>query len=193
MKTFTRVEPTITQQFGKKFIRTAVIKHFQTEDGEKHEFTTFQKEFSKDVAVLALTTDLQVIISYQFRPGPERWLYELPGGDLLDNEAPEVGARRELHEETGYTSETFQLLGTAARNAYTNETTHYYVAHGCSLASTGQILDEEERAQGLEVRLISIHELIDYAKHGLMTDGIAVLMAYDKLKELIHGTTKKSY
>lgn len=39
MKTFTRIQPTTTQTVGEAFKCSAVIKRYQTEDGEQHEFT----------------------------------------------------------------------------------------------------------------------------------------------------------
>ena len=40
------------------------------------------------VAVVALTDDQRVILARQFRPGPDRLLDELPGGELNDGETP---------------------------------------------------------------------------------------------------------
>lgn len=57
------------------------------------------------VTVLALTEDKKVPLVKQFRPALNKSSLELPGG-LIDKkeEKPEEAARRELYEETGYTS-----------------------------------------------------------------------------------------
>lgn len=185
MKRFTRIEPTTTQTFGLKYQWTAVIKKFKTEDGIEHEFTTYNEEGARGGAVIALTPDNKVVTTFEFRAGPEYWMYELPGGELNQGEDPEAGALRELREETGYRPGKVEFLGTTYGDAYTNFRRHYYLATDCMPGD--RQLDGEEEAQGAEVRLISIEELIDNAKCDKMTDSTAVLMAYEKLIELSNG------
>lgn len=117
-------------------------------------------------------------------------MYEIPGGSFNPNEDFQTAAMRELEEETGYVSDEVELLGTSCRDAYMNANWHYYFAKNCYMSKNGQQLDYEERSQGAEVRLITIDELIYNATHDLMTDPAAVLMAYEKLKEIQHETAK---
>ncbi|MEO6761034.1 MAG: NUDIX hydrolase [Candidatus Saccharimonadales bacterium] len=182
MKEFTRIEPTTQQTFGLKYKRIGVIKTYQANDGQIHEFTTFYAEGARSGAVLALTSDNQVITTYQFRAGPERWMYDLPGGGFHDGEDAELAALRELAEETGYVSNKVEFLGTTHGDAYTNLERFYYLATDCVPGEAD--LDKEEVEQGAEVRFISIAELIEYSKTDQMTDPAAVLMAYDKLKAM---------
>lgn len=183
MKRFTKIG-TASRTVGDRFKHKILIKRYQTEDGLKHEFTTFGGEGTRSGAVIAITPDHKVVTCYQFRAGPERWMYELPGGNFNDGEAPETAALRELREETGYVPGKVEYLGESCRGGYINTVWHYYLATDCVVADDGAMLDEEESDQGVEVRLISIAELIDNAKHDQMTDPHAVLMAYDKLQEL---------
>lgn len=183
MKTFTRVAAD-AQVVGNRFKRGVVVKKFQTEDGAEHEFTTWLAEGYRAAGIIAVTPDKKVITTYQFRGGPERWMYEIPGGGVMEGEDAEVGAVRELKEETGYEPARVELLGTSCKDAYSNIVVHYFLATDCVLSDDGKQLDEEEQEQGAEVRLITIDELIENAKHDHMTDPHAVLMAYEKLKEL---------
>lgn len=191
MKTFTRVEPTDTYKVGGAFKKPMVVKRFRTEDGQEHEFTTEGPEDRHCGAVLALTPDNRVVVSYQFRPGPEAWLYELPGGAFNEGEDFQAAALRELLEETGYESNEVTSLGEHCRGAYINGTWHYYLAQNCRLAADGPKRDELENDQGLETKLISIEVLIYNATHGLMTDPVAVLAAYETLKEIQYGTKSR--
>lgn len=184
MKNFKRIEPTEVQEIGARFKRKAVIKRFETEDGLQHEFTTIYEEGTQAAAVIALTVMKKVITVFQFRPGHEKWVYDLPGGGVYKGEDPEVAAVRELREETGYTPGTIEYLGNGCFDAYTNITCHYYFATDCVFDSAGASLDEEEDDQGAEVRLLEIAELIEQAKYGFTSDPRAVLQAYEKLKEL---------
>jgi 8-oxo-dGTP pyrophosphatase MutT (NUDIX family) len=185
---FTRIEPTESYDVGGLFTRRVVVKRFGTSDNQVHQFTTYYKEGSHSGAVIALTPDARVIVSYQFRAGPERWMYELPGGGFKDDETYQSAVMRELTEETGYTSDDVVCLGTSCRDAYVNTIWHYYLAKNCVLSPGGQQLDDEERAQGLTAKLISIDDLFYNATHDRMTDPAAVLMAYEELKEIQRGT-----
>lgn len=187
MKKFTRTE-TIVQTVGKRFKKEAVIKRFKTGDGLVHEFTTWNREGRRIGAAIAITPDKKVIVSYQFRGGPERWMYEIPGGGLEAGEDPQTGALRELREETGYAPGHVAFLGTSCRDSLNNATWYYYLVTGCQQLPQGRELDKEEHEQGAELRLISIADFIDHAKHDRMTDPAAVLMAYDKLKEMAKET-----
>jgi hypothetical protein len=75
-------------------------------------------------------------------------------------------------------------LGESIRDAYVNGTWYYYLATDCRLSEEGPEQDEEEYNQGAEVQLISIDELIKNARQGNMTDPVAVLQAYEILKEM---------
>jgi ADP-ribose pyrophosphatase len=64
------------------------------------------------VSIVALTTDQRLVLVRQYRPAVERMTLELPSGLVDAGELPEVSARRELLEETGYVAERFEHIGT---------------------------------------------------------------------------------
>lgn len=174
----------MTQTAGLHYTKPVIIKKFRSDDGFEHEFTTVGAEGERSGAVIAITPSMQVVVAYQFRAGPEKWMYELPGGAINPGENPEAGVMRELREETGYAPGQVTYLGVSSRAAYINTMWHYFLATGCVAAENARHLDKEEADQGMEVHLISIAELIDYAKHDNMTDPAAVLMAYDQLQAI---------
>jgi len=179
MKPWKRIEPTKVDKIG---WRTIVTKTFKMPDGRIAAFQTLNRENSHNVATIALTSDLKIIVARQFRPGPERFFDELPGGMAEENDYNfEAAARRELLEETGYEAGTMQLLGDVYVTAYHNSTWHYFIARDCTLNQKGQMLDDNEH---VEVQLISVNSFLDNARSGQMTDATAVLLAYEQLSQL---------
>jgi ADP-ribose pyrophosphatase len=168
--------------------KVVTYKDFKMPDGSVQNYTTWSRENAFTVAVIALTKDNKVIVARQFRPGPETVLDEIPGGRVDSNEDHAVAAVRELREETGYEStEPLRSIGTACRDAYSNEKSEYFIVRNCELKKS-QDLDDTEH---IEVVLISVEELIDNACNAKMSDAVAVLMAYNELKEIQNA--QKSY
>lgn len=187
MKKFVRIEPTTTVTVGNKYKRKVVVKKFRDSDGHEHEFTTWLGEDDRSGGAIVITKDKQVVVTHQFRAGPERWMDELPGGGILPGEDPEAGVLREVLEETGYKPGRVEFLGTSRRDAYINGTWYYYIAYDCELSEHGRQPDDEEEDQGSEVKLISIEQFIENAKTDKMTDSVVALMAYDRLIKLQEG------
>lgn len=186
MKNFSRIEPTITQTVGGKFKREIVIKRFKTDDGLVHEFTTYNKENTQCVAIIALTPDNKVVVVKQFRPGREYHCFDIPGGAVESGEDLEEAVRRELAEETGYTADSIKSIGKFSWNSDNNITAYYFLAHDCT-PNLERSMDDNEMAQGAEVELISIDQLMENAKTDMMSDPVAVLQAYDILNDLRTG------
>lgn len=61
--------------------------------------------------IVPFLTKQSVILLRQYRPVPQKYLYELPAGTVEKNESPLACARREIIEETGYTAQYFTKLG----------------------------------------------------------------------------------
>lgn len=165
--------------------RTIVHKLFELPNGKDYEFTVLEKPGVCHVATIALTKDNKIIIVREFRPGPEKFMDEIPGGSVEPGEDLAEAAARELSEEAGYLVGTITSLGEVHKDAYNSATWHYFFAEDCVPSEKGQQLEETEFA---EVMLISVEELIEGAKMGRMTDTEAVFLAYDKLKKIAEGT-----
>jgi len=66
-----------------------------------------------DIAtVLPITKDGQIVFVRQYRHGVGEILLELPAGTFEKSEAPLAVAKRELAEETGYTSNEWEAITT---------------------------------------------------------------------------------
>jgi ADP-ribose pyrophosphatase len=131
------------------------------------------------VNVIALNkTYGDVILIKQFRHGSEEIIWEIPGGMIDKNESPETAARRELLEETGFTSDEFVLLGKSHPNpAIQNNTIYHYLALNCEKTHITEF-DEHEDIGTLLYPLDEIPELFEKGKitHSLV---IAAFYLFD--------------
>ena len=126
--------------------------------------------------VLALTEAGDAVLVRQFRPGPERVLWDLPSGFIDDGESPVDAAARELREETGFEPATpLRPVGSIAPNAYSEEVRHVFVAEGCRRVGDTDTDEGEE----LDVVVVPIAELRRIVAAGGMTAVDAAYLALD--------------
>lgn len=129
-------------------------------------------EFGNWVTILALTKEQEVVLIRQYRHGVQKVIVELPGG-AMDNEdkCPLAAARRELQEETGYTSDRIIQVGCASPNP-ANHTNLIYSFLALDAKKVGsQQLDEAEE---IEVLLKPLDEVIDMAKKSELLQSMQV-------------------
>lgn len=84
-----------------------------------------------------------VLMSYRHRFVPDIWNYELPGGLLNEQEAPEATAAREVEEETGFRPRSMKHLTTFEPMIGTVTNPHYiYLGRGAEQVGGASELDE---------------------------------------------------
>jgi ADP-ribose pyrophosphatase len=127
-------------------------------------FEPYLIECGNWVNVIALTKNQEVVMVKQYRHGVGQILLEIPAGVMdAEDASPLQAAKRELLEETGYTSETFIQVGSVYPNPATHtNTTYSFLALDVEQVSQ-QHLDETEE---LEVSLVPFDELVSLAKTG---------------------------
>ena len=122
------------------------------------------------VGVVALTEDGLVAMVRQYRTPFNHVTVEIPAGKLDAGEEPEVAARRELCEETGFVArELAPLTRVAASPGCSDELVHVYLARGLSFA--GAHPDDDEF---LNVDMVPLPELVDAALAGELADAKSV-------------------
>lgn len=128
-------------------------------------------------AVLCVTEDGRVALVRQYRHGLGAVSWELPAGALEVDEDPLAGARRELLEETGYASDSWQPLLTASVDpARVVARAHFFAALGCRWVAKPAL----DATEDLETVLLTRDELLALIDRGELQHGIhlaAVLVA----------------
>lgn len=147
----------------RKYSRKIEKVIFKLPNGKETDF--YIKIEGPAASVLALTSDNQVIIAKQYRPGPKKVLMELPGGFVDPNEAPEVTMKRELLEETGYEGDV-KLITTCLDDAYSTMERYCFVATNCKKVK--EIENGED--EFTELVLVPLEEFKKILRSGHMTD-----------------------
>lgn len=100
------------------------------------------------VGILAFTKAEEIILVKQFRYALNEVVLEIPAGRMDQHETHLECAKRELLEETGYTSDNITYLGQIYPSpGYSNEVIHLYIAKNCAYQKqqleAGEFLDVE--------------------------------------------------
>jgi ADP-ribose pyrophosphatase len=126
------------------------------------------------VAIVALDDEQRILMVRQFRLAAGRTLLEIPAGTLDRGpdgslEDPDLAARRELEEETGYRADRWEHLGAFwTAPGFATELMHLYLARDL-LPAHGERLgpDEDEH---LELEHIPWRAAIAMAERGEIAD-----------------------
>jgi ADP-ribose pyrophosphatase len=138
-------------------------------------------EFGTWANVLAITKDGQAVLVKQYRHGVQEVLLELPGGIVEEGEEPIEGAKRELLEETGYSSNNIVEVGMIYPNPAIQSNRLF-----CFLALDAeevgfQNLDESE---DIEVELVHLDELVAMTKRREFLHALQVATLFHALAHL---------
>jgi 8-oxo-dGTP pyrophosphatase MutT (NUDIX family) len=118
-------------------------------------------EYPDWVDVIALTGDRNVVLVDQYRHAVGQIRTEFPAGMVDEAEEPIVAIKRELLEETGYISQEWHLLGSAAVNpAWQTNRIHCFLALDAQKVAE-QDLDEGEAIQTHELPLPELVEQVE--------------------------------
>lgn len=131
------------------------------------------------VLVIALRDDSLVLVR-QYRPATDKFYLALPAGFLQPGEEPELCARRELLEETGYSATECKIIGELhPLPGYIQS--RAYIAH-CELAPgrSGEF-DQQEISDVVEIELSTVMKMIVKGEINEMQAVSAILIAREIL------------
>lgn len=123
------------------------------------------------VNVVAITEDNQVVLVKQFRHGNSEITLEIPGGAVHFDEDTLLAAKRELREESGYTSNEWSFLGKLAANpAFMSNTCTTYLALNAKKTHDLELDPFEE----IEVVLVEREKILPMIKSGEIDHSLVV-------------------
>ena len=142
-------------------------------DGQRSTF--FVVENPDWVNIIALTKTNEVVLIEQFRYGTEEIILEIPGGMIDAGESAETAARRELLEETGFSSDEFVFLGKSHPNpAIQNNALYHYLALNAE-KTHDTTFDEHE---SVVTKLVSLAEIKNLISAGEISHSLVVAAFY---------------
>lgn len=122
------------------------------------------------VAIVALDADQNVLLVRQFRLAAGKILLEIPAGTLKPDEPPEVCARRELQEETGYLPGKLEAIGGIyPAPGYTTEYIYLYLA--TDLSESKLEMDDDEF---IEIERIPLKEALGMVERDELVDAKSI-------------------
>ncbi len=158
------------------------INQFQLPIGLKGEFGLIRHPGAS--LAVPITSDGEVIILRQYRFAVSRRLLEFPAGTLEQGEAPLTTMKRELAEESGYSSANWLSIGEMLPcPGYSDEVIHLFLARDLEKLSERPKGDEDEDLEVLKMAPQDLDSLINSGNEAL--DGKTVT-AWFRAKEILH-------
>jgi 8-oxo-dGTP pyrophosphatase MutT (NUDIX family) len=126
------------------------IDRVRYDDGAEHRVDVV--EHGPSLAIVATTSDDELVLVRQYRHPAGTMLWEVPAGSAEPEETLQDGALRELREETGYAAGRIRPIGSVLTSpGFCSEVMHFF--HADRLTAGETAFDEDER---IEVGLFSI-------------------------------------
>lgn len=147
-----------------------IVRHeVEGTEGSRIYFTLQMPDW---VSIAAVTRDRRIVLVRQYRLAVESETLETAGGIVDEGETPQLAARRELREETGYSSRDLESLGWIHPNpALQNNRCHLFLARNAELMGP-PAPDEDEH---IEPEVLSLDEAERAVDDGLVTHALSIV------------------
>lgn len=139
-------------------------------DGENGIYAYLEKPAA--VGIVALTEELQIYIVGQYRYPTQCYSWEIIEGGLLSEEAPVIGAQRELKEEAGITANSWTELGQPIQisNCLSAELGYIFLAQDLVVGDSSP-----DATEVLQVKRVSFEEALTLVHSGEISDAFSII------------------
>lgn len=159
-----------------RFIRMMDLS-YKDHHGNLRNWEAVERVNCDGVTVIVPITDKgELLLIRQFRPVLNNYVVEFPAGLNEENENPFTAAKRELIEETGYTSDEFiKLADGPVSSGMSTETLHVLLAKGVYPASEEiKALHPPDETENIEIILAPFEKAFEtisgYSDRGDLID-----------------------
>lgn len=182
MKKTIHIQPLefIDSKAGPKIPLFNVHLHTMRNPRNDHHMTRLVLESTEWVNIVAVTPSGELVIVYQYRSGVDNITAEIPGGMVDEGEASLAAAKRELEEETGYTTQEWRYLGAVQPNpAIHNNLCHHWLASNVVKTADTALDDGED----IQVECLTMEEMRAEMACGRFSHALA-LSALSRVPEI---------
>ena len=167
--------PLVESRMGEDLVLFKVRHDWMKNPRTEKEMKRLVLETRDWVNIVAYTKQRELLVVRQFRFGSREVATEIPGGVIDPGETHEETAKRELREETGYTTERWTYLGCVQPNpAFHDNLCHHWLAEDCERTHDLDLDDGEDLRVGTlteEGMLAQIHS--GEIKHSLVISALS--------------------
>ena len=130
---------------------------------------------------IVVTKEERVILVRQYRYAADQTTFELPGGVIEKDEVPMDAAKREMEEETGYTSDDIEFLLKVSPNpAINNNTAYFFLAKN----AVPTVTTNPDAFEDIDIVSFSKEEIWELLNENKMQHGVQVGPMYAALIKL---------
>ena len=141
-------------------------------DGTHHTFEMLKRP---DTNQIITVHEGKIVVTFESQPNKFNY-YSFPGGRANENEDPLESAKRELIEETGFTSDDWDLYNTYEPFSKIDWKIHYFIARNCKKTQEPH-LDPGEK---IELKYLTFDDFMQllhdghYSGHDFVTEMMKV-------------------
>ena len=181
---------------SKKVFEGVIFNVFQWDqkmyDGSTEVFERISR--ADTVEAIVVSKDGKLLIQKQQQPDRDDWFLSSVGGRVDQGEEPLVAMKRELKEETGYSSDDWELLSKHCPSSKLMWYIYTYIARDC-VETHEQDLDAGEKIEVMEVDFDEFIDLLDSGELERFASPIREMCirakyhkpSYEELKKKIFG------
>lgn len=159
-----------------------IVKHniYKKPKGVQYSMVTFCPWGT--VVIVAVNKAGRLILIKQFRPAAEKEFVNLPGGRIKEGQTPEMAARAELIEESGFIAKKFELISEVFSNP-TRITDKCAIFFAKDAYKKSNKRSTEIAEKKIKINLLKITDVLKMIRSGGIEDTTsiaAILLAKEK-------------